>query len=288
MDLTSGFYNIIVSEEDRKFTAFTTPMGLYEFNRLPQGLCNSPASFMRLMTNIFRDQNFFTLLCYLDDLLVYASNEEEAIKRLELVFTRLRAHGLKLAPKKCHFLRRSVKFLGHIIDKTGVATDPDKWEVGTADRAIQWLTQDIHQLLSPGPSPLPVFSLSELQQRQQDDKVLSRVLFYVSRGKRLSRRERAGETFEVLKTLKQWEKLKMLDRVLYRVSKDVLMGKKRWQYVVPASLVTQVLQGIHNEAGHQETNLLNKWQRYYGTSFSVFSASQKGSIRIKVPTLRAN
>ncbi|KAK3505904.1 hypothetical protein QTP70_003696, partial [Hemibagrus guttatus] len=76
IDLTSGFYNIVVSEEDRKFTAFTTPMGLYEFNRLPQGLCNSPASFMRLMTNIFGDQNFLTLLCYLDDLLVYAPNEE--------------------------------------------------------------------------------------------------------------------------------------------------------------------------------------------------------------------
>ncbi|RXN31726.1 interleukin-1 receptor accessory -like 1-A isoform X3 [Labeo rohita] len=126
MDLTSGFYNIVVSEEDRKFTTFTTPMGLYKFNSLPQVLCNSPTSFMRLMINIFGDQNFLTLLCYLDDLLVYAPNEEEAIKRLELVFTRLRAHGLNLAPKKCHCLRRSVKFLSHIIDETGVATDPDK------------------------------------------------------------------------------------------------------------------------------------------------------------------
>lgn len=126
MDLTSGFYNIVISEEDKKFTAFTTPMGLYEFNRLPQGLCNSPASFMRLMTNVFGDQNFLMLLCYLDDLLVYAPNEEAAIERLELVFTRLRAHGLKLALKKCYFLRRSVKFLGHIIDETGVPIDPDK------------------------------------------------------------------------------------------------------------------------------------------------------------------
>ncbi|KAK7906651.1 hypothetical protein WMY93_015263 [Mugilogobius chulae] len=72
MDLTSGFYNIAMAEEDKKLTAFTTPMGLYEFNRLPQGLCNSPASFMRLMMNIFGDQNFMTLLCYLDDVLVYA------------------------------------------------------------------------------------------------------------------------------------------------------------------------------------------------------------------------
>ncbi len=132
MDLTSGFYNMEMAEEDKKFTAFTTPMGLYEFNRLPQGLCNSPASFMRLMMHIFGDQNFLTILCYLDDLLVFAPNESVALKRLELVFTRLRAHGLKLAPKKCHLLRRSVQFLGHVIDEKGVAADPDKVQAITA------------------------------------------------------------------------------------------------------------------------------------------------------------
>uniref|UniRef100_A0AAV2LI13 ribonuclease H n=1 Tax=Knipowitschia caucasica TaxID=637954 RepID=A0AAV2LI13_KNICA len=126
MDLTSGFYNIAMAEEDKKLTAFTTPMGLYEFNRLPQGLCNSPASFMRLMMSIFGDQNFMTLLCYLDDVLVYAPDEAEALRRLEMVFSRLRVHGLKLAPKKCQLLRRSVKFLGHVVDRHGVATDPEK------------------------------------------------------------------------------------------------------------------------------------------------------------------
>ncbi len=99
MDLTSGFYNIEMAEEDKKLTAFTTPMGLYEFNRLPQGLCNSPASFMRLMMHIFGEQNSLTLLCYLDELLVVAPNECVALKRLEMVFSHLRAHGLKLAPK---------------------------------------------------------------------------------------------------------------------------------------------------------------------------------------------
>ncbi|KAL4007957.1 hypothetical protein ACER0C_001809 [Sarotherodon galilaeus] len=132
MDLTSGFYNIVMAEEDKKLTAFTTPMGLYEFNRLPQGLCNSPASFMRLMMGIFGDQNFLTLLCYLDDLLVYAPSEAEALRRLEIVFSRLRAHGLKLAPKKCHLFRRSVRFLGHVVTEGGVSTDPDKVKAITA------------------------------------------------------------------------------------------------------------------------------------------------------------
>ena len=48
MDLTSGFYNLSLHEEDKKYTAFTTPLGLPEYNRMPQGLCNSLASFMRM------------------------------------------------------------------------------------------------------------------------------------------------------------------------------------------------------------------------------------------------
>lgn len=128
MDLTSGFYNVPLHEDDKKFTAFSSPVGLHEYNRLPQGLCNSPASFMRMMMSIFGDQNFLSLLCYLDDLMVFAPNEQEALRRLEMVFERLRAHNLKLAPKKCHLLQRSVHFLGHVINSNGVSTDPAKVE----------------------------------------------------------------------------------------------------------------------------------------------------------------
>ena len=129
MDLTSGFYNLPMHEEDKKYTAFTSPLGLHEYNRMPQGLCNSPASFMRMMLSIFGDLNFSSLLCYLDDLLVFAPSEQQALSRLEVVFQRLREHNLKLSPKKCHLLRRSVKFLGHIVDGDGVAVDPEKVEV---------------------------------------------------------------------------------------------------------------------------------------------------------------
>lgn len=126
MDLTSGFYNIPLHESDRRYTAFTTPLGLYEYNRLPQGLCNSPASFMRMMLSIFGDLNFSSLLCYLDDLLVFAPSEEESLKRLSVVFSRLRSSNLKLSQKKCHFLRGSVKFLGHVISADGVSVDQEK------------------------------------------------------------------------------------------------------------------------------------------------------------------
>ena len=129
MDLTSGFFNIPMHQDDKKYTAFTTPLGLHEYNRMSQGLCNSPASFMRVMTGIFGDMNFTKLLCYLDDLLVFAPTEEEALSRLKSVFQRLRENNLKLAPKKCHLLQKQVRFLGHIIDGGGVSVDPAKVEV---------------------------------------------------------------------------------------------------------------------------------------------------------------
>ena len=83
MDLTSGYYNVEVHEEDKKFTAFTSPFGLYEYNRLLQGLCNSPVTFTRMMKAIFGDQNFLSLLCYLDDILVFAPRLETKVVWLQ-------------------------------------------------------------------------------------------------------------------------------------------------------------------------------------------------------------
>lgn len=142
MDLTSGFYNIPLHESDKRYTAFTTPLDLYEYNRLPQGLSNSPTSFMRMMISVFGDLNFSSLLCYLDDLLVFAPSEEEALKRLGMVFSCLRANNLKLAQKKCHFLRRSVRFLGHVVDSSGVSVDREKVNVITAFSKEDLMNED--------------------------------------------------------------------------------------------------------------------------------------------------
>ncbi|KAJ8355217.1 hypothetical protein AAFF_G00085090 [Aldrovandia affinis] len=80
------------------------------------------------MLSIFGDENFTSLLCYLDDLMVFAPTEQLALERLEMVFSRLKKHNLKLAPKKCYFLRKTVSFLGHVITGSGVQTDPGKVE----------------------------------------------------------------------------------------------------------------------------------------------------------------
>ena len=129
LDLASGYNQVAVAERDRAKTAFCTPFGLYEFNRMPFGLCNAPGTFQRLMEHIFGDQSFQTLLLYLDDVVVFSTTFEQHLQRLGLVLGRLRAQNLKLKLSKCHFFAQEVQYLGHVISAAGVATDPEKTRV---------------------------------------------------------------------------------------------------------------------------------------------------------------
>ncbi|KAK3726383.1 hypothetical protein QZH41_005098 [Actinostola sp. cb2023] len=129
IDLASAYNQVEVEPADRHKTAFTTPMGLFEYTRMPFGLNNSPATFQRLMQNIFRDDLLQILLVYLDDIIVYSSNVAEHLGRLEHVFQKLREHGLKIEPKKCSFFKTKVNYLGHVVSAEGIETDPAKTEV---------------------------------------------------------------------------------------------------------------------------------------------------------------
>ena len=65
---------------------------------------------------------------YLDDLVIFSDTYEEHMERLDKVLTRLQECKLKLAAEKCFFLKKRVKFLGHIVSENGVETDPEKIE----------------------------------------------------------------------------------------------------------------------------------------------------------------
>jgi len=126
MDLQSAFYQVEVEEADKAKTAFTTPLGLYEFNRMPFGLCNGPATYQRLMQRVLHEETFQMLLVYLDDIVVFSRTEVEMLARLEVVFRKLQQVGLKIEVRKCHFFKTKVKFLGHEVSEEGVNTDPEK------------------------------------------------------------------------------------------------------------------------------------------------------------------
>ena len=90
LDLESGFNQIGVTEEDKAKTAFITPFGLFEYNRMPFGLCNAPACFARLMQACLNEQIFQILFVYLDDILIFSKTFEEHLERLKMVLKRLR------------------------------------------------------------------------------------------------------------------------------------------------------------------------------------------------------
>lgn len=135
LDLASGYWQVEVHPNDKEKTAFTTPMGLYQFERMPFGLCNGPATFQRLMQRCLGGQVNEFLMIYLDDVIVYSADYDSHLLHLEQVFERLHQHGLKLNPKKSFFFRRSVHYLGHVVSQHGVATDPEK-----VSAVQQWAT----------------------------------------------------------------------------------------------------------------------------------------------------
>ena len=90
-----------VAGKDRHKTVFCTPeCGLYEFVKMPFGLTNAPATFLRLMKEIFKEDFFTHVLIFIEDLLVYSETPAEHLEDLEKVFLKMRAAGLKLKPKK--------------------------------------------------------------------------------------------------------------------------------------------------------------------------------------------
>ena len=126
LDLAAAYNQIPLHEDDRHKSAFTTPFGLFEYNRMNFGLKSAPATFQKAMMNVFRKEILEILLVILDDILVHAKSIEEMITRLDIVFTRLEEHGFKLEPKKCHFFRREVVYWGNRISGDGISVDPEK------------------------------------------------------------------------------------------------------------------------------------------------------------------
>ena len=107
LDMKSGFHQIDILESHKERTAFTVgPLGFWEFNRLPFGLSNSPASYQRLMEDSLGDLHLTICFIFLDDLIIFSKTFEEHMERLAKVLQRLRECNLKLSPKSVFSCRR--------------------------------------------------------------------------------------------------------------------------------------------------------------------------------------
>lgn len=127
IDLKNGFFHVPVHEKSRKYTAFVTHNGQYEFLRTSFGLCNSPTSFLRYINEVFQDLiQRGVILTYMDDVIVPGYDEEDAFAKLINTLTVAADNGLYINWKKCKFIQKSVEFLGHLIEGGNIKPSPSK------------------------------------------------------------------------------------------------------------------------------------------------------------------
>lgn len=126
LDAASGYWQIPMAEESVQKTAFICQEGLFEFNKMPFGLCNAGATFQRTMDEILSDLLGRGVFVYIDDILVYATTFEEHVRLLREVLMRLKNKGLKLKAKKCAFGLSQTEFTGFIVSDKGIHPDESK------------------------------------------------------------------------------------------------------------------------------------------------------------------
>lgn len=145
-DIIAAFNEIRVKRGDEHKTAFLTRYGLFEYNVMPFGLCNAPATFQAFINEVLREYLDVFCTAYLDDILIYSNTMHEHISHVGKVLSKLQEAGLYLDIDKCDFHVTRVKYLGLIITTDGVEMDQKK-----IDAIIQWkeprCTRDVQAFL---------------------------------------------------------------------------------------------------------------------------------------------
>ena len=144
LDLGSAFWQVPLRKKDREKTGFACELGLYQWKRMPFGLCNATATFQRLMAQALTrvTKKYGNLvMCYVDDVVIETPTLEDHIDRLDEVFGCMKRAGLKCKPSNCVILRDSIKYLGRKVDRHGLRPDPEAVEAVLTWKALRTDTQ---------------------------------------------------------------------------------------------------------------------------------------------------
>jgi hypothetical protein len=127
LDLTKGFYQIPIREKDKWLTSFVNGRGLWEYNVMPFGVKNAPATFQRLMDEVLggKERNGYCL-CYIDDVIIFSDTFEDHLKHLDDVLTCIAKAGLTINPAKVQICTDKIEYLGMIVEPGSMTTSPKK------------------------------------------------------------------------------------------------------------------------------------------------------------------
>ena len=108
IDMSWGFYQLLMEPKGQNYTTFSTPFGFLKWVRMPMGLMGSPNIFQSLMEHVLDGLTWNITVPYLDDCIIFSKTPQEHIKRRQQVFQRFRGANLKINPTKCAFFQ--IKF----------------------------------------------------------------------------------------------------------------------------------------------------------------------------------
>ena len=125
LDMAASYWQLEIDEQDRHKTAFITQYGQFEHAKLALGLCNSPATFSRVIQLVLKGLTWKECLAYLDDVIVLGKNFADHLNNFTRVLDRFKKYNLKLKPKKCNLFQNKIQFLGKFISADGIKINPE-------------------------------------------------------------------------------------------------------------------------------------------------------------------
>ena len=133
LDFLRSFYQARLTEKSRKYTSSSIKgVGpLFEYLRLPCGISSAPGFFQSLVEKTFLGLKGSVVQTYIDDCLTAHRTFQGMINNLRLIFERIAKANLLLRTDKCSIFQESVKFLGYIVNKDGLAVNHEKIEAIT-------------------------------------------------------------------------------------------------------------------------------------------------------------
>lgn len=118
LDIKNAFHQLEIDEESRHITTFSTSKGLFRYKRLMFGVSCAPEMFQKVLEKML-------LGCegtanFIDDIIVFGSNEQEHDSRLKKVLQVLRDNDVLLNEAKCIYKTNEIEFLGHKLTAEGI------------------------------------------------------------------------------------------------------------------------------------------------------------------------